>query len=142
MKTSKANAVWQGKLKDGKGTATIPSIGQEVKYTFSTRFENDRGTNPEELIAAAHSQCFSMAFSQLLTESGYNPVKIATSAEVTIGEKGEGMAILRSRLICDAEVPEIEDDEFQKLAEEAKKNCPVSQALASVDISLDANLVH
>lgn len=144
MKTSKANAIWQGKLKDGKGVAHIPSIGQKVNYTFSSRFENDKGTNPEELIAAAHAQCFSMAFSQFLTENGFNPVKIATSAEVTIGaeEEGGGNAILRSRLICDAEVPEIEEDKFQQLAETAKNKCPVSQALSSVDISLDANLVR
>ena len=141
MKKSTARAEWLGTIKEGKGTAQIPSIGKEVSYSFGTRFENEKGTDPEELIAAAHSQCFSMAFSLLLTENGFNPEKISTSADVTIGKKGEGHAILSSHLTCEARVEGIDKAKFEELAGMAKENCPVSKALAGVEISLEANLV-
>ena len=140
MKTSKARAIWRGNLKKGDGTVKLDTSGKEFTYSFSSRFENEKGTNPEELIAAAHAGCFSMAFSGLLTEEGYEPKSISTSAEVKIVKEGDGFKISESKLTTEAEVPGIEKDLFQELAQKAKENCPVSQALSSLDIKMEAKL--
>lgn len=141
MKTSKANAKWKGNLKEGTGSVKLPTISQELSFSFRSRFENGEGTNPEELIAAAHAGCFSMALSGILADNGFQPKQITTEAKVTIDKKGDGMGITKSELTTSAEIPGISDDKFQELANAAKKNCPVSKALASVDISLNAKLV-
>ena len=140
MKKSKAQAKWNGNLKKGDGSIKLPTSDKEFSFNFSSRFEDGNGTNPEELIAAAHAGCFSMAFSGVLADNGYNPKSVATTAEVTIDKAGDGFKITRSALNTVADVPEIEESEFLKLAEIAKKNCPVSQALDSVEITLDAKL--
>jgi osmotically inducible protein OsmC len=142
MKKSKANAVWKGTIKNGTGTIKLSTAGQEMDYTFASRFENGSGTNPEELIAAAHAGCFSMALSAELTEKGYNPESINTSAEVSVEKSDDGFRIAESTLTVEAKVPDIDETLFMKLAVHAKNNCPVSQALASVRINLHANLIQ
>jgi lipoyl-dependent peroxiredoxin len=140
MPARTANARWEGGLQDGKGTMRLGSGAFEGQYSFSSRFEEGTGTNPEELIGAAHAGCFSMALSGGLGRAGYNPNSIETTARVHL-EKGEsGFRISRIELSCVAEVPGIEASAFSEQAETAKKNCPVSQALAGVDIQLDAQL--
>ena len=139
--TSKASAVWRGTLKEGKGTGKLPSLNQEFPYSAASRFEDkEKGTNPEELLAAAHAQCFSMAFALELAGAGADPEEISTTANVSIEKQDEGFKITESKLECHAKVSGIEEDKFQELAEGAKKNCPVSMALASLDISLNATL--
>lgn len=140
MPTRKATAIWKGTVKDGSGTLKTQSGAVDGNYSFATRFENGSGTNPEELLGAASAGCFSMAFSQMLTELGYNPTKIETSAKVTIEHVGDEISIPTIVLDCTAKIPEIEDDEFQKVADQARAGCPVSKALSGVDISLNATL--
>jgi osmotically inducible protein OsmC len=141
MPVRKASAVWNGTLKDGNGTMKMQSGAYEGKYSFGSRFEEDPGTNPEELIAAAHAGCFSMALSGGLTRAGFTPEKVETSAKAHLEKVGEGFKITRIQLACQATIPGIEDAAFQEIAAGAKAGCPVSQALAGVDISLDATLV-
>ncbi|QIA09087.1 OsmC family protein [Draconibacterium halophilum] len=141
MKKRKAQAKWNGNLKKGNGLIKLPTSNQEFPFNFSSRFEDGKGSNPEELIAAAHAGCFSMAFSGLLTEKGYNPELIETKAEVTIEKVGDGFKITKSALDTEGKIPEIKEDEFLKLAQTAKENCPVSQALDSLEITLNAKLV-
>ena len=141
MPVRKASAVWNGTLKEGNGTMKMQSGAYEGKYSFGSRFEEDPGTNPEELIAAAHAGCFSMALSGGLTKSGFAPGRVETSAKAHLEKVGEGFKITRIQLTCQATVPGIDDVAFQELAAGAKAGCPVSQALAGVDISLDAQLV-
>lgn len=138
--TRKAMAKWKGSIKEGKGALKTESGSCEGAYSFASRFENGSGTNPEELIGAAHAGCFSMALSLMLGEAGYNPEEITTSAEVTIEEKGEGFAITGIALKTEAAVPNIDEQEFQKHANNAKEGCPVSQALAGTNITLNAKL--
>src|SRR5688500_11620581 len=140
MPTRKARAEWTGGLKGGRGRVSTGSGGQAGEYSFGSRFEEARGTNPEELIGAAHAACFSMAFAAALEKAGFAPRRVATTAHVDL-EKGEaGFRIARVRLETEAEVPDIDEAAFQEAAEGAKKGCPVSQALAAVDIELDARL--
>ena len=141
MPVRKASAVWNGTLKEGNGTMKMQSGAYEGKYSFGSRFEEDPGTNPEELIAAAHAGCFSMALSGGLTKSGFTPERVETSAKAHLERVGEGFKITRIQLTCEASVPGIDDAAFQDLAAGAKAGCPVSRALAGVDISLDAQLV-
>jgi len=141
MPVRKASAVWNGTLKEGNGTMKMQSGAYEGKYSFGSRFEEDPGTNPEELIAAAHAGCFSMALSGALTKSGFTPERVETSAKAHLEKVGEGFKITRIMLTCEASVPGIDDAAFQDLAAGAKAGCPVSRALAGVDISLDAQLV-
>lgn len=141
MPTRTATAVWTGTIKEGKGTLKTQSGAVDGKYSFATRFEDAAGTNPEELLGAAEAGCFSMAFSLMLTEAGYRPERIETSAAVTIKHDDTGIYIPTIKLDCRASIPEIEEDEFQQLAEKARANCPVSKALKGVDISLKATLV-
>jgi len=142
MKANTSKAKWNGKLKDGNGTMSIGTALEDIPFTFSSRFEDGKGSNPEELIAAAHAGCFSMAFSALLAEKGYDPKSISTKAEVKLGKDKDGFKIAESLLKTEAEVGGIDQETFKKLAEEAKRNCPVSRALSSIKIELDATLVR
>lgn len=139
MPVRKSEAAWEGTLKEGRGTMRLASGLYEGPYTFSSRFEEGAGTNPEELIGAAHAGCFSMFLAALLTEKGYTPGRISTTAAVHLGA---GPQIKRIDLECEAEVPGVGEAEFQEAAEAAKAGCPVSKALASVpEITLKATLV-
>ena len=142
MPTRKADATWKGGLKDGKGSMTLESGSFDGQYSFGTRFEEGKGSNPEELIAAAHAGCFSMAFSAGLEKAGFKPQRVSTNAAVKIENTGAGFGITRIDLTTEAEVPGIDEAKFQELANEAKDGCPVSKALKSVgDIQLTAKLV-
>jgi osmotically inducible protein OsmC len=141
MPTRTANARWNGSLQEGAGTMRMASGAYEGPYSFQSRFEEGDGTNPEELIAAAHAGCFSMALSGELGRSGHEVEGVETEARVHLDKVEGGFAIKRIELRTRASVPGIDDDEFQKHAEAAKKGCPVSQALAAVEsIELDAQL--
>lgn len=136
----KANAVWRGAGRDGTGELTAPSgVLSSTPYSFKTRFENEPGTNPEELIAAAHAGCFSMALAFGLQAAGFTPTELRTEAAVTIEPEGQGFRISRSALTLRARVPGIDDGRFKELARDAEKNCPVSKVL-NAEITLDAKL--
>ena len=138
-----ADARWEGSLTEGNGTMRMASGAYEGPYSFTSRFEEGEGTNPEELIAAAHAGCFSMALSAELGKAGHDPESVESEAVVHLEKEGEGFAIKRIELRTRARVPGISDEEFQEVAEGAKKGCPVSQALAAVEsIELDAQLVQ
>jgi osmotically inducible protein OsmC len=139
MPHRKGSAEWKGGLKDGRGTLSLGSGAFEGSYSFGSRFEEGRGTNPEELIGAAHAACFSMALAAALGKAGYQPKRVATTARVDL-DMSEGPRIATITLDTEAEVPGIDAEEFQKQAEGAKLNCPVSKALAGVDIRLEARL--
>ena len=141
MPTKKAHAEWNGDLESGNGTMELESGSYKGKYSFASRFEDGVGTNPEELIGAAHAGCFSMALSNELAGAGYNPKSVNTRAEVTFEVTDDGPAITGVKLICKADVPAINDDDFEKFAEGAKDHCPVSKALTGTKITLDANLL-
>jgi lipoyl-dependent peroxiredoxin len=134
-------AVWEGNLIKGKGIVKLGSGAFEGQYSFSSRFEEGKGTNPEELIGAAHAGCFSMALSASLTDAGYTPIKIETTAQVHLLKTDAGFKITLIELITAAQVPGIEASRFQEIAESAKINCPVSQALAATEIKLNAHLI-
>src|SRR3977135_2626006 len=137
-----ASAVWEGTLREGKGRVKLGSGAFEGQYSFASRFEEGTGTNPEELIGAAHAGCFSMALAAGLTRAGFNPTVISTNASVSLEKVGEAFKITRIELTTEAEIPNIEAAAFQDQAETAKKNCPVSQALAGTEIKLNAKLVN
>jgi len=136
-----ATAQWEGDLKSGKGKLGTPQSGLlvDTPYGFNTRFGDVKGTNPEELIAAAHAGCFTMALSAKLTEAGHPPAKLDTRAEVDLSLEG-GPTLSQIRLKVNAEVPGIDAAKFQAIAEDAKANCPVSKALSAVPISMEATL--
>ena len=140
MPARKAQAEWKGDLKSGGGTVALGSGAWSGPYSFSSRFENGQGTNPEELIGAAHAGCFSMALSLMLSNAGHPPSRIHTDATVHIDQVEGGFAITRIQLKTDASVPGIEEAEFQKHANNAKEGCPVSKALAGTRIELEAKL--
>ena len=141
MATSTAEAVWEGNLKDGKGTMKLGSGAFNGAYSFRTRFEGAPGTNPEELIGAAHAGCFSMALSAGLGKAGFTPARIKTSAKVHLEKVGEGFKITRIQLTSEAAIPNITEAQFKEQAEGAKKGCVVSRALAGVStINLKATL--
>lgn len=142
MPQRKATAHWEGSLKEGGGTVALGSGAFEGQYGFKSRFEDGPGTNPEELIGAAHAGCFSMAFSLALGDAGYTPESIDTQATVHFGPDDEngGFAISQIDLATRARVPEIDATEFEQIANAAKAGCPVSKALKAVDIHLDAKL--
>ena len=140
MPLRKAEAVWEGSLKEGKGRVKLGSGAYEGAYSFATRFEDKPGTNPEELIAAAHAGCFSMALSAGLGKSGFTPTRIHTTADVSLEKVGEGFKITTITLHTDAQVPDITEQQFKEAAEKAKAGCPLSQALAGTTIKLDAKL--
>jgi lipoyl-dependent peroxiredoxin len=136
-----ANARWNGTLTDGEGTMRMKSGAYEGPYSFQSRFEEGDGTNPEELIAAAHAGCFSMAFAHELDQAGHDPQSVETEATVHLDKVDDGFAIKRIVLRTQATVPGIDEDSFQQIAEAAKKGCPVSQALAAVEsIEVEAEL--
>jgi osmotically inducible protein OsmC len=135
-----ATAVWNGGLKNGKGTVSGQSGAfNQLAYSFKTRFENERGTNPEELIAAAHAGCFSMALSAQLEKNGFTADEIRTVAKVSLEQKDGGWAITKSELELNARVPKIDQAKFMELANAAKAGCPVSKLL-NAQISLNAKL--
>jgi osmotically inducible protein OsmC len=141
MPVRKANARWTGSLKDGEGTMKLASGAYEGKYSFGSRFEENPGANPEEMIAAAHAGCFSMALSAGLGKAGFSPQSVETSARVHLTKDDAGFSISRIDLTTEAVVPGIDEASFMEQADGAKKNCPVSRALAAVEITLDAKLV-
>ena len=137
----KGSAVWQGGLKDGKGVVSTESgVLNNTNYSFHTRFEDGAGTNPEELIAAAHAGCFSMALSAELEKAGYKAEKIETEAVLDFVKKEEGFTVTRILLDTKATVPEIKQRDFEQIAGNAKVGCPISRLLKA-DIVLDAKLV-
>jgi lipoyl-dependent peroxiredoxin len=140
MPARTATARWEGGLRQGKGTMRLGSGAFEGQYSFSSRFEEGTGTNPEELIGAAHAGCFSMALTAGLERAGHTASSIETSARVHLERADSGFRISRIELDTTAAVPGIDDAAFQEQAEVAKANCPVSKALAGVDIQLDARL--
>jgi osmotically inducible protein OsmC len=132
-----ATAVWNGSGKDGKGTlSTQSTVLNSTQYSYKSRFEEGPGTNPEELMAAAHAGCFSMKLSFVLGEAGFTPDKIETNCVITL----ENGAITNSHLTVTANVPGISEDQFQQAAQNAKENCPVSKAYGAFDITMDAKL--
>jgi osmotically inducible protein OsmC len=137
-----ATAVWNGSLKEGKGTLTSPSgVLKDTSYSFASRFESARETNPEELIAAAHAGCFAMALSMILGGENFTPESLETTAEVSlenVAAKG-GWTVTKSHLVLKAKIPGIDDGKFQELAEKAKANCPISRLL-NAELSLSATL--
>ncbi|MBB6407901.1 OsmC family protein [Mesorhizobium sangaii] len=142
MTIREASAEWQGTLKEGSGRLRLGSGVFEGAYSFPSRFENGRGTNPEELIAAAHAGCFSMALSAILGGAKHIPTSISTIAKVHLGATAAGPTITRIEIETQAEIPGIDPNEFQNLAETAKAACLVSRALAGVaTITLKAELV-
>jgi osmotically inducible protein OsmC len=134
-------AEWEGTIREGKGRMRLGSGAFEGAYSYRSRMEDGPGTNPEELIAAAHAGCFSMALSAGLGRAGYEPRRIRTDARVRFESSLDGFAITRIDLETEAEVPGIDEESFREQAETAKTNCPVSKALAGVEIGLEARLV-
>ncbi len=141
MPDKKASAIWSGDLKSGNGTVNLGSGAFEGSYTFASRFEDGKGTNPEELIAAAHAGCYSMALSNELHKAGHNSQSVSTKAIITLEPVDGAPTISTIKLVAEANVPELDAEEFQKIAEATKDACPVSRALKAVKIELDAKLV-
>ena len=141
MPVRKADAVWTGTLKEGSGKMKMQSGAYEGGYSFGSRFEEAPGTNPEELIAAAHAGCFSMALSAELGEAGHDPQEVATTADVHLEKTDDGFTVTRIVLKTKARVPGIDEDTFLEIAEGAKKGCPISRLLTGAEISLEAELV-
>jgi osmotically inducible protein OsmC len=142
MAVRKAEAEWTGNLREGKGRVKLGSGAYEGEYSFVSRFEDGKGTNPEELIGAAHAGCFSMALSAGLTKAGLSPKRIKTTAQVHLEKVGEAFEITRIELDTEAEVPGVDEKAFLEHAENAKKGCPVSKALAGPKIELKARLLR
>jgi lipoyl-dependent peroxiredoxin len=141
MPVRTADAEWKGSLQDGAGTMRLGSGAFEGQYSFGSRFEEGAGTNPEELIGAAHAGCFSMALAGGLTRAGHPPTSIRTRAKVHIEKGDAGFSITRIDLSTVGDVPGIDEASFKQEAEGAKVNCPVSKALKATEITLDARLV-
>lgn len=141
MPTRSASATWNGDLKSGNGSFKGSSGGLQGSYSFGTRFEDQKGTNPEELIGAAHAACFSMALAAGLGKNGFNPKSVSTTADVTIDKVDAGFKITKIKLTCQASVPGVDPGKFQEIANATKTGCPVSGALSAVPIELDAKLV-
>ena len=141
MTTTSGSAKWQGGIKDGKGAITTKSGAlSDYPYGFASRFEGKPGTNPEELIGAAHSGCFTMALSLILEQAGFKAEEMNTKAEISLVKQGDGFAITKSQLTLRAKIPGIDDAKFKELAGMAEKGCPVSKVL-NCEIVLDAALV-
>jgi len=141
MAIRKAHAEWKGALRDGIGEVALGSGSYKGPFSFKSRFENGTGTNPEELIGAAHAGCFTMALSAMLTQAGHPPTLLSTDAAVHIDKVGDGFEITQIELTTQGQVPGIDAATFQKFAEDAKNGCPVSKALAGTKISLVAKFV-
>jgi len=142
METRTAEAEWHGRLASGEGNMKLGSGAFEARYSFGTRFGEKKGTNPEELIAAAHAGCFSMALAYGLEQAGFTAKSVRTKARVHIEKSGAGFAIPKIELDTVAEVPGIDAARFQQEAETAKRDCPVSRALAGPEITLTARLAR
>ena len=136
-----ARAQWEGTLQEGRGKMALGSGAFEGAYSFASRFEEGTGTNPEELIGAAHAGCFSMAFAAALGKANFTPTRVATTAKVHLMKGAEGFSITAIDLETEAQVPGIDPAKFQEIAEGAKKGCPVSRALGGTEIRLNARLV-
>lgn len=141
MSERKGSAVWEGNLKEGHGKMKLGQDGYEGPFTFQSRFESGDGTNPEELVGAAHAGCFSMALSNNLSKAGHEPKKISTTALVKLEMVDGAPKITTIELNSEADVPGIDDAAFQEQAEKTKNGCPVSKALAGTEIKLNAKLV-
>ena len=133
-----STAEWHGRVQDGGGCVSLGSGVFEGPYSFGSRFEEEPGTNPEELLGAAHASCFSMALALLLTQAGFTPASIRTLAKVRIERSGNGFAITHIELVTEGDVPGLDPKSFSAHAETARATCPVSKALAGVDISAEA----
>jgi osmotically inducible protein OsmC len=141
MMIRKARAAWRGTGRDGDGDLTTDSgVLSETNYSFKTRFENEKGTNPEELLAAAHAGCFTMALAFVLQQAGYTPTELKTEAAVSLDPDGAGFKITKSALTLTAEVPGLDEASFKELAAAAEKNCPLSKVI-NAEITLDAKLI-
>ncbi len=140
MAVRTADAQWSGSLKDGAGSMELGSGAFKGPFSFKSRMEEGTGTNPEELIGAAHAGCFSMQFSAMLEHAGFTPDKIHTAAKVFFGPDGGGFSITKIELTTDGQVPGIDAAQFEELAQAAKTACPVSKALAGTEITLSATL--
>ena len=140
MPVRESDAAGEGDLRGGRGKMRFGGGAYEGQYSFSSRFEEGTGPNPEELIAAAHAGCFSMAFSGSLAKAGFTPTNVATTASVYLDRVGEGWKITRINLDTVGKVPNISESQFLELAEGAKKNCPVSQLLTGAEITLNSRL--
>jgi lipoyl-dependent peroxiredoxin len=140
MPVRTAEARWQRSLQDGSGTMRLGSGAFEGGYSFKSRFEDGPGTNPEELIGAAHAGCFSMAFANALSQAGHKPQEIRTTASVHFDKTDQGWSITRIDLATEGNVPGVDEASFKRIAEDAKKTCPVSKALAATPITLSATL--
>ena len=141
MPVRTASALWEGDLKGGKGKMKMQSGSYEGAYSFSSRFEEGTGTNPEELIAAAHAGCFSMAFSNGLAKAGFTPKRVSTTAKVHLEKVGEGFKITTIELNTEGDVPGIGEEKFLEIGEGAKKNCPISQLVTGANVRLNAKLL-
>ena len=141
MAVRNAEAEWRGDLKSGKGTMKLGSGAFEGPYSFQSRMEDGAGTNPEELIGAAHAGCFSMQLSAMLAAGGHPPTRLHTAAKVHFGPAGGGFEISKIELRTEADVPGLSAEEFQTTAEKAKEICPVSKALSATPITLEATLL-
>lgn len=141
MINKSGSANWTGGLKDGSGTVSTESgVLDKVNYGFNKRFEGESGSNPEELIAAAHASCYSMALSMILGEAGFTAEDISTKATVTLEQKDGGFAVTKSHLVLEAKVPNASEDDLMQAANAAKDGCPISKLL-NAEITLDAKLV-
>lgn len=137
-----ANAEWNGNLQEGQGKMRLGTGSYEGRYTYKSRFEEGPGTNPEELIAAAHAGCFTMAFASGLSKAGFTPTSLKTRADVTMEKVDNRDTITKIQLTTEAQVPNIDEKKFQEIGEGAKKNCPISRALnPTIQVSLSAKLV-
>jgi len=139
--SQKASAHWEGDLKSGNGKLSLGSGAFNGSYSFKTRFEGAPGTNPEELLGAAHAGCFTMALAAGLSKAGHPPASLDTTAAVTLGKVGDAFSITRIDLTTRGVVPGVGEDEFKRQAEDAKKNCIISRAISNVPMTLDATLL-
>ena len=140
MPTRKAHARWEGNLNQGKGHVDFANGAFKSPYSFTSRFENGAGTNPEELLGAAHASCFAMALALILGKAGLDPDYVDATAQVTVSPQDGGFRITKSHLVCEARIPGIDHAAFMQHANAAKAGCPVSKALTGVEITLDAKL--
>src|SRR6056297_2370456 len=141
MSIHKSSAKWNGNLPEGNGKMIIGGGAWEGNFSFKSRFEDGKGTSPEELIAAAHAGCFSMAFSNALDSSGFKPVSVETQASASLEKVEGGFAITKIKLTSKGKAEGIDEKKFKEIAEEAKENCPVSKALKGVEITLDITML-
>lgn len=140
MPTRKAHARWEGSIKEGNGQVDFGNGAFKAPYSFTSRFESGAGTNPEELLGAAHASCFAMALSLILAKAGLKPAYVDATAHVTVSPHNGGFKITKSHLVCEAKVPGIDHATFEQHANTAKVNCPVSQALAGTEITLETTV--